>query len=64
MINPRLLARFGMLVFFKLNFYEVSGQIFSLTSSFLSNSLPQVVRNGKSSHEQSVNMLEFLKALF
>ena len=44
-----------MLVFFKLNFYEVSGQIFSLTSSFLSNSLLQVVRNGKSSHEHSVN---------
>ena len=44
-----------MLVFFKLNLYGVSGQIFSLTSSFLSNSLLQVVRDGKSSQEYAVN---------
>ena len=51
---PRLLTRFGMLVFFA-NQHGISGQIFGLISSFLSNSLLQVVLDGKSSQEYPVN---------
>ena len=39
----------------KLKFYGISGQIFSLISSFLSNRQLRVVLNGKSSQEYSVN---------
>ena len=56
---PRLSTRFGMLVFFA-NQHGISGQIFVLISSFLSNSLLQVVLeslkvDGKSSQEYPVN---------
>ena len=44
-----------MLVFFKLKSYGVSGQIFCLISSFLSNRRLQVVLDGKSSQEYPVN---------
>ena len=45
-----------MLVFFhKLRFYGISGQIFGLISSFLSNRWLQVVLDGKSSQEYPVN---------
>ena len=47
LIYPRLLTGFGMLVFFKLKFYGISGQIFGLISPFLSNRRLQVVLNGK-----------------
>ena len=36
--------------------YVISGQIFRLISSFLSNRGPPVVLNGKSSQEDSVNV--------
>ena len=39
----------------KLKFYGISGQIFGLVSSFLSNRRPQVVLDGKSSQEYQVN---------
>ena len=39
----------------KLKFYGISGQIFGLISSFLSNRGFRVVLNGKSSQEYSVN---------
>ena len=39
----------------KLKSYEISGQIFALISSFLSNRWLQVVLDGKSSQEYSVN---------
>ena len=39
----------------KLRSYGISGQIFALTSSFLSNRWPQVVLDGKSSQEHLVN---------
>ena len=39
----------------KLKSYGISGQIFSLTSSFLSNRWLQVVLDGKSSQEYPVN---------
>ena len=39
----------------KLRSYGISGQIFGLISSFLSNRWPQVVLDGKSSQEYSVN---------
>ena len=54
-IYPRLLTGFGMLVFFKLKSYGISGQIFGFISSFLSNRLRQVVLDGKSSQEYPVN---------
>ena len=44
-----------MLVFFKLNSYRISGQIFGLISSFLSNRQLQVVLDGKCSQEYPVN---------
>ena len=40
---------------FKLKSYEVSGQIFGLISSFLSNRQVRVVLDGKSSQEYPVN---------
>ena len=40
----------------KLNSYGISGQIFSLISSFLSNRQLQVVLNGKFSQEYPVNV--------
>ena len=39
----------------KLKSYGISGQIFDLISSFLSNRQPQVVMDGKSSQEYPVN---------
>ena len=39
----------------KLKFYGISGQIFSVTSSFLSNRRLRVVLDGKSSQEHAVN---------
>ena len=44
-----------MLVFFKLKSYGISGQIFGLISSFLSNRRLRVVLDGKSSQEYLVN---------
>ena len=44
-----------MLVFFKLKSYGISGQIFGLISSFLSNRWLQVILDGKSSQEYPVN---------
>ena len=44
---------FGILVFTK--FYVISGQIFGLISSFLSNKRLRVVLDGKSSQEYPVN---------
>ena len=56
LIYPRLLTGFGMLVFFtNLKSYGISGQIFSLISSFLSNRRLRVVLVGKSSQEYPVN---------
>ena len=40
---------------YKLKSYGISGQIFGLNFSFLSNNWPQVVLNGKSSQEYPVN---------
>ena len=39
----------------KLNYYGISGQIFGLISSFLSNRRLRVVLDGKSSQEYPVN---------
>ena len=58
LIYPRLLTGFGMLVFFtnlSLQVFRISGQIFSLISSFLSNRRLRVVLDGKSSQEYPVN---------
>ena len=45
-----------MLVFFtNFKFYRISGQIFSLISSFVSNRRLRVVLDGKSSQEYPVN---------
>ena len=55
LVYPTLLTGFGLLVFFKLNSYRISGQIFGLISSFLSNRQLQVVLDGKSSQEYPVN---------
>ena len=55
LMYPRILTGFGMLVFFKLKFYGISGQIFGLISSFLSNRRLRVVLDGKSSQEYPVN---------
>ena len=49
-----LLRKFAGLLH-KLKSYGISGQIFGLISSFLSNRQLQVVLNGKSSQEYSVN---------
>ena len=56
MICPRLLTELAMLVFFtNLKSYGISGQIFGLISSFLSNRRLRVVLDGKSSQEYPVN---------
>ena len=57
LIYPRFLTGFGMLVFFP-NFksYGISGQIFHLIPSFLSNRQLRVVVDGKSSQEYPVNV--------
>ena len=56
LIYPRLLTGFGMLAFIhKLKSYEISGQIFGLISSFLSNRRLRVVLDGKISREYPVN---------
>ena len=56
LIYPRLLTGFGMLVFLELwKSYGVSGQIFGIISSFVSNRQLQVVLDGKSSQEYLVN---------
>ena len=55
MIYPRLLTGFGMLIFLSLTFYGISGQIFGLISSFLSNRRLRVVLDGNSSQEYPVN---------
>ena len=44
-----------MLVFLSLTFYGISGQIFGLISSFLSNGRLRVVLDGNSSQEYPVN---------
>ena len=46
----------------KLKSYGISGQIFGLISSFLSNRQLRVVLDGKSSQEYIQLMLEFVKA--
>ena len=53
LIYPRLLTGFGLL--HKLKSYGISGQIFGLISSFLSNRRLRVVLDGKSSQEYPVN---------
>ena len=53
MIYPSLSIEMGMLR--KLKSYRISGQIFGLISSFLSNRQLQVVLDGKSSKEYPVN---------
>ena len=56
LIYPRLLTGFGMLVFFiNLRSHGISGQIFGLISSFLSNRQFQVVLDGKFSQEYPGN---------
>ena len=55
LIYPKLLIEFGMPIFFT-NLYGISGQIFGLISSFLSNRRLRVVLNGKSSQEYPVNV--------
>ena len=56
LIYPRLLTGFGILVFLhKRKSYGISGQIFGLISSFLSNRRLWVVLDGKSSQEYPVN---------
>ena len=55
LIYPKLLTGFGMLVYFT-NFkaYGISGEIFDLISSFLSNRQFQLLLDGKSSQEYPV----------
>ena len=53
LIYPRLLTGFGLL--HKLKSYGISGQIFGLIFSFLSNRRLRVVLDGKSSQEYPVN---------
>ena len=56
LIYPRLLTGFNILVVFtNLSLNGISGQIFGLISSFLSNRWLRVVLDGKSSQEYSVN---------
>ena len=56
LIYPRLLTSFDMLVFFRNSkSYGISGQIFGLVSSFLSNRRLQVVLDGKSLQKYPVN---------
>ena len=56
MIYPRLLTGFGILVFLTyLSLNGISGQMFGLISSFLSNRRLRVVLDGKSSQEYPFN---------
>ena len=55
LMDPRLLTEFGMLVYFTNLSHRISGQIFALISSFLSNRWLRVVLDGKSSQEYAVN---------
>ena len=55
LIYPRLLTGFGMLVFLTRLCHGISGEIFGLISSFLTNRQPRVVLDGKSSQEHPVN---------
>ena len=55
LIYPRLSAGFGMLVFFINLSLMVSGKMFGLISSFLSNRILRVILYGKSSQEYPVN---------
>ena len=55
LIYPKLLTEFGMLVFFLWKSHGISGQIFGLISSFLSNRRLRVVLDGKSSQKYPVN---------
>ena len=55
MIYPRLLSVWHAGLLHKLTSYGISGQIFGLISSFLSNRQLQVVLDGKSSQEYPVN---------
>ena len=56
LIYPRLLTGFAKLVYFtNLKSYGISGQIFGLVSSFLSNRPLWVVLDGKTSQEYPVN---------
>ena len=52
LVYPRLLTGFGMLVS---KSYRISGKIFGLIYSFLSNRWLRVVLDGKSSQEYPVN---------
>ena len=64
MIYPRFLTELDMLVFFtNLKSYGISGQMYCLISSFLSNRRLQMVLASKSSRNIQL-MLEFLKAPF
>ena len=55
LIYPRLSTGFGMLVFFINLSLMVSGKMFGLISSFLSNRILRVILYGKSSQEYLVN---------
>ena len=55
MIYPRLLTGFGMMVLFSNVSQGISGQIFRLISSFLSNRRLRMVLDGKSLQEYPVN---------
>ena len=55
LIYPRLSTGFGMLVFFINLSLMVSGKMFGLISSFLSNRILRVILYGKSSQEYPVN---------
>ena len=56
MLYPRLLTVFWYAcLLYKLKSYGISGEIFGLFSSFLSNRWLQVVLDGKSSQEYPVN---------
>ena len=55
MTYPRLLTGFGMMVLFSNVSQGISGQIFRLISSFLSNRRLRVVLDGKSLQEYPVN---------
>ena len=58
----RVFNRSGAILLHKLKSYGISGQIFGLISSFLSNRQLRVVLDGKSSQEYIQLMLEFVKA--
>ena len=55
MKNPSLLTGFGMLFYFTNLSHEISGQIFGLIFSFLSNRQLRMFLDGKSSQEYPFN---------